>query len=248
MPTAYSGPTSSQAGMLLKVNAIFRAYHGQMLGGTSHELFPALPRDCHERYLYFTLAPALNFQRRSEGLWRSALATWQDEETRFAYSPEAAVVDVEVLRSALSKHRLGLQPNRHTHIWYTISQTLVEKFDGDVRRLLADQGHDVDAIKAFVTSQKSSFPYLSGPKLLNYWLYMLDTYTDVEFSSRDRITIIPDVHVRRASAVLGLSAEGASAESVASDWENLLRDCDLAPCDVHAPLWRWSRAKFPAVW
>ena len=115
--------------------------------------------------------------------------------------------------------------------------------------LLGQLGHDVVRIKAFVVENKRQFPYLSGPKLLNYWLYMLTVFTDVRLHSRHEISIIPDVHVRRASYRLGIVDADISEDpdKVAAAWKHLLDGSDIAPCDLHAPLWRWSRAGFPDI-
>src|SRR5262249_59028529 len=63
-------------------------YLAGMLGGTHHEVYPRVDRGSRENFLYFTLAAALNVQRASEGLWRSALATYTDPQTRFVFLPE----------------------------------------------------------------------------------------------------------------------------------------------------------------
>ena len=39
------------------------------------------------------------------------------------------------------------------------------------------------------------FPYISGPKMANYWLYILSQYTDAKFANMHEISIIPDTHV-----------------------------------------------------
>src|SRR5215475_4186432 len=77
------------------------------LGGTVHEVYPAEPSDSRESYLYFTLAPALNFQRSSEGLWKSALATYVDSTTKFVFFPENVDRGLDDYRVALSFHRFA---------------------------------------------------------------------------------------------------------------------------------------------
>ena len=217
------------------------------LGGTVHEVYPSVPPGSRENYLYFTLAPSLNFQRNSEGLWRSALATYSDAATAFVFFPENCDRDVDDYRTALSLHRLALQPNKHTDIWYRISQVMYAEFDSDPRVLIQKFDCDVVKIKAYVQENKRKFPYIGGPKLLNYWLYMLTVFTDVSFSSRHEISIIPDLHICRATHRLGLVDESKveNAQFVASAWKALLDGTDIAPCDLHGPLWRWSRAAFP---
>ena len=88
-----------------------------------------------------------------------------------------------------------------------------------------------------------------GNKICNYWLYVLEQYTDIEFIDREHITVAPDTHVIQASQRLGIiSAEEAQQSNVqillAKRWEQLLKGTNLKPIDVHTPMWVWSRGKF----
>jgi len=239
---------ASRSRIVSTLTAIRECYQQGLLGGTVHELYPrSLSPSSRERYLYFTLAPALNYQRSSEQLWRAAEATFSDPDTRFVFDPKNVPLGLEQYRRALSRHSLAVQPERQSQIWYTISCALAELYRSDPRALLASAECDVVEIKRILAEQRRRFPYISGPKLLNYWLYMLDCFTDVKLRRRDAISVIPDTHVRRATAYLGLLPEGAcdSPERVADAWYDLLEGTDIAPCDIHGPLWRWSRAGFP---
>lgn len=237
---------SLRARLLPRIQRLRQLYLAGELGGTTHEVYPSLDRQSRENYLYFTLSPCLNFQRKSEGLWRSALATYSDPDTRFVFFPENAARDVSEYQRALAKHRLALQPNRHTKIWHTVSRSLWERFRGDPRCLLQSCDFDVERVKRMLSENAAAFPYINGPKLSNYWLYMLSCFTDVQLRNRGAITVIPDTHVIRATAVLGLVPAGAEAspEVVAAIWSEILEGSGIAPCDIHAPLWRWSRRGF----
>ena len=50
-----------------------------------HEVNPSLPPGSRENYLYFTLPVCINFQRSSPAMWAAALATWEDEATRYVF-------------------------------------------------------------------------------------------------------------------------------------------------------------------
>ncbi len=224
------------------------AYQRGDLGGTSHETHPGLPRGSRENYLYFTLAPAINFQRQSEALWRAADATYRDSATRFVFLPEETRRGEAAYLSALSKYSLASFRQKHTSIWYRISQTLAEDYDTDPRALLAAFDYDVLSIRAELQRRRDRFPYLSGPKLANYWLYILTCFTDAPLKNRDSITIIPDTHVIRASVRLGVvPVDTTDRNAVADAWRTVLKGTSFAPIDLHAPLWRWSRMGFPAI-
>ncbi|WP_252188323.1 hypothetical protein [Bacillus mycoides] len=65
-----------------------------------------------------TLAMALNYQRNSYTLWESVVKAYQDETTKWIFSPNAvANSEIDILQNALLFHRVGLQPNRHPEIW-----------------------------------------------------------------------------------------------------------------------------------
>lgn len=225
------------------------SYQRGDLGPVVHETVPDGNPASRARYLYFTLAPSLNFQRRSEAMWASALKTFQDPNTSFVFFPENTGKRNADYAAALACHGLATLHQRHTWIWLSISETLRRQFRSDPRTLLASCGYDVVKLKDYVTANRHCFPYLSGPKLLNYWLYMVSCFTDAELVNREAISIIPDVHITRATAKIGLAAATSltSATVVERIWREFLDGTDLAPCDLHGALWRWSRLGFPPV-
>ncbi|MEZ4518722.1 MAG: hypothetical protein R3C44_18540 [Chloroflexota bacterium] len=101
------------------------------------------------------------------------------------------------------------------------------------------------------TEHKRAFPYLSGEKIFNYWLYVIDSYTSTDLLNRNAITVAPDTHVIQASIKLGLLSDKDAAnknrQDIAKKWAYLLEGTGLAPIDIHTPLWLWSRAGFPAI-
>ncbi|MEW6146330.1 MAG: hypothetical protein AB1598_15055 [Thermodesulfobacteriota bacterium] len=215
-----------------------------------HEVNPGLPKGSRENYLYFTLPVCINFQRSSPAMWAAALKTWEDESTRYLFFPEQlADASDEQIRADLIKHKLGLQPNKHTQIWTTIAHTLHEYYLDDPRQLISEAESDAaKLITLLQVTHRKRFPYLCGPKLSNYWPFILSHYTDVQFTSAQEISIIPDTHVIQSSIVLGLVPTGATAATVELAWKNLLAGTGINPMRVHPALWNWSRNKFePAI-
>lgn len=235
--------------VLQLVSAVKTAFDAGRLGPVVHEVHPDVPESSSVRRLYFTLAPALNYQRRSEGLWAAALRTFEDPETRFVFDPGTVNARRGDFPTALTKHGLAVQPVKQVDIWLRLLDSLKTKYGSDPLNLFQAEDFDVARIKARVRSERAQFPYLSGPKLLNYWLYMIVLFTDVPLMNRERISIIPDTHVRRASVRLGLCTERETSdpELVATSWEDLLRGTGLTPMELHAPLWRWGRLGFPSL-
>ncbi|HET9411231.1 MAG TPA: hypothetical protein VFO38_00030 [Candidatus Saccharimonadales bacterium] len=232
---------------LEKVKWLLNAYQQGLIPTlTKHEVNPGLSPESRENYLYFTLPVCINFQRNSPAMWAAALATWDDETTRYVFFPEKlASVPTEQIRADLVKHRLALQPNKHVLIWTTIAKTFHEFYQDDPRRFIEEADGDAGKLITLLqTTYRKRFPYLSGPKLSNYWPYILSHYTDVRFKNAHLISIIPDTHVLQSSARLGLTPPGATPLQVELAWKELLKDSDITPSQVHPVLWHWSRNKF----
>jgi hypothetical protein len=244
-------PSITKPQQLARIKQLL-AYYEQGLIPTlpQHEVNPGLPPGSRENYLYFTLPVCINFQRSSPAMWASALATYEDPATRYIFLPEVlAETPIEKVRADLTKHKLALQPNKHVHIWTTIAGTLHSFYNNDPRYILQEANHDAgQLIRNLQTVYRPRFPYLSGPKLSNYWPYILSHYTDAVFQNPHEISIIPDTHVIQSSHYLGLSQPGASSLQVEAIWRELLKDSGMVPSQIHPVLWNWSRNKFlPAV-
>lgn len=233
-----------QLARVLKLHKLF--HEGKIPVLSKHEVNPGLPRESRENYLYFTLPPSLNFQRNSPAMWAAALKTYEDPKTRYLFSPEEVVKHTrEEVQRDLLKHKLALQRNKHTDIWITLSRAFHAHFKNDPRELL--KAGDFDVLKIHQIIQKDmrkDFPYISGPKMANYWIYILSQYTDANFKNMQEISIIPDTHVLQCSLRLGLTDERMDSLSVALVWKELLREAKVSPVEMHPVLWNWSRNNF----
>lgn len=237
--------------ILQKVFSLHSFYKNGMIKTLArHEVNPGFDKSSRENFLYFTLPPCINFQRSSPAMWQAALKTWEDPKTNYLFYPEkVSKTPIRKVQRDLLKHKLGLQKNKHTEIWSKISKTLNEHFRNDPRAVLEAGNFDARKILTLVQKdQKKLFPYLSGPKMANYWLYILSCYTDMKLSNMSYISIIPDTHVIQCSIKLGIVNEKVSPENVAEAWRVLLDGTRLSPIDMHPVLWNWSRNDFlPAV-
>ena len=184
--------------ILKNVEDLLQLYHGGSLGGEimPEDANPGLGKGTKENYLYFTLPMALNYQRNSYKLWEAAKAAYLDTETRDIFSPEYVVkMKQGELRTKLLRYKVALRPNKHIEIWGRLCNTFMDKFQGDVRKLFRDNDNSVKKIKEYIIKNKKGFPYLSGTKILNYWLYVMIQYTDAKLEDRQFITVAPDTHV-----------------------------------------------------
>ena len=217
-----------------------------------------MPEDSHpnftqdqaeERLVYFTLPMALNYQRNSYRLWEEALKTWKDPETRAVFSMrKSAEMTTDELRERLLRYKVALQPNKHVATWQTLSCTISDNW-GSIGALLDSTNHDYLQLRDLIQgSHKKSFPYLSGPKIFNYWSYILGEYGGASLSHREFIEIAPDTHVIKGSVRFGVISENdASAmtrEQISQRWREVLDGSGIDPIDMHSPLWFWSRGGF----
>lgn len=229
---------------IFKLHEIFQ--QGLIPTLSSHEVNPGLSKDSRENYLYFTLPPALNFQRSSPAMWASALKIWEDSDTRYLFFPEETAKRTrEEIQRDLVKHKLALQRNKHTDIWIKVSDAFHRLFSDDPRELFNAANWDVVKIHKIIQEDKRKyFPYISGPKMAHYWLYILSHYTDAKFLNMGEISIIPDTHVLQCSIKLGLTTPEMTPLEVAEVWKELLSGQELAPVQMHPVLWNWSRNNF----
>ena len=239
--------------IMKKIEQLLKMYEEGLLGGEvmPEDSNPHLPQESLENYLYFTLPMALNYQRNSYTLWQSALKTYEDPQTRFVFSPKECIKkDFKEVQEALTKYKVALQREKQTEIWITLSKTIMELFDGDIRRLFDQLDNDVNRIRHFLqVENKKKFPYLSGTKICNYWLYVIYQYTDRKYQNLEDLTVAPDTHVCKSTYQLGLIDEeqlhSSHAQEIVIDfWQKFLKGTSYKPIDVHTPLWLWSRNGF----
>lgn len=201
------------------------------------------------RLNYFTLPMSLNYQRDSYKLWESALKTYNDPETRPVFDLEScSEMDEPKLRSLLMRYRLALQPNKHVQTWQRIAET-IHKSWGSISGLIEESGSDFLNLKQLVQSNhKKGFPYLSGPKIFNYWSFIIHEYCGVRLKNSDSIDIAPDTHITRCSVRLGIiskaESETLSREEISARWRAVLKGSGIDPIQMHPPLWFWSRNGF----
>lgn len=236
--------------ILQKVQKLMAAYREGLLGGEKmpeHEN-PGLDKASKENYLFFTLPMALNYQRNSYVLWECANRLYKDMPCIFDCGYVADMPETD-LRDILARYKVALQPNKQPVIWKTLCASFGDKYDGDVRKFFYDKNYEVAAIKEYLCRNKKAFPYLSGNKICNYWLYVMEQYTDAKFVDRRSITVAPDTHVIQASERLGVidseEAKRSDVQQIAAErWNEILSGTEYAPIDVHTPMWLWSRGKF----
>lgn len=232
---------------LERVQSVYDMYErGELPRPEKHEVNPGLELGSKENYVYFTLPCAINYQRNSPAMWQSALDTYLDDETRFLFTPEqvasASFTDVQ---TAMRKHKLALKTNKDPEAWQRLSTTFAEHYDSNPMNVLPEGEYSIARTLQIVQKEKKNlFPYIGGIKLSNYWLFILSRFTNAAeaFVDPHELSIIPDVHVIRASRKLGIVGDDAKPIDVDLAWRPLLKEMGIMPAKMHGALWLWSRA------
>lgn len=237
-----------------KIQKLLNAYKNHQLGNQimpedTKPVFKDTSQDLERRLVYFTLPMSLNYQRDSYKLWEACLKTYNDKDTADIFSiKNSALMETTTLRKKLTKHKIALQPNKHIHTWKTISETVCKNWK-TLTNFFNSHNNDFLQIKQTVQiDMKKQFPYLSGPKIFNYWSWIMCEYGKVPLKNTQFIDIAPDTHVIKSSVKLGviteLESKNLSRDQISQKWRELLKDTSITPIQMHAPLWFWSRNGF----
>ena len=238
--------------IIINCEKILIAYKNGSLGQTimPEDTNPHFESGDHEQELsYFTLPMSLNYQRNSYHLWEAALKSYQDNQTLWIFDiNQVTKRSSDLLREALIKHKLALQPNKHINTWHTIAKTITNNW-GSIENLITNSDNDFLKLQKIIRiDYKAGLPYLSGPKIFNYWCFILSQYCKIKFKNAAYIDIAPDTHITKCSIKLGIiteeEAKKISKEQLSQKWRNLLTDTSINPIDMHSPLWFWSRNGF----
>ena len=104
---------------------------------------------------------------------RELIEAFQSGKLGYMNMPEDFSMSETMLREHLSLYKIALQPNKHIATWQKIAKTISENW-GTLGNLLQAADYDFLKLKDIVQKQhKSGFPYLSGPKIFNYWSFIL---------------------------------------------------------------------------
>ena len=241
---------NDKQGIVVLSKSLRKAYLTGLLGDIyfPEEQHPKFKSE-EEKLIYFTLPMSLNYRRQSIKLWEAALKTHMDPETRDVFDFAAVkILNHSVLKDKLTKHKLALFKENNTKTWKTICTTLLDNW-GTISNLLEKTESDYIKLQQTIQKQyKKGFPYLSGPKIFNYWSLILGLYGGVKLKNRSFIEIAPDTHVIKASVRLGVltqkEAQTLTRPKISSIWRVILDGSGIDPIDMHPPLWFWSKSGF----
>lgn len=168
--------------IIQQVQKLLWAFQSGQLGDTTmpEDTSPELP-DLESKRIYYTLPMALNYQRNSYKLWKAAKTTFEDPKTKSVFDLNLTKkTSAKVLRQKLLKHKLALQPNKHIDIWSRISRTIYTNWNSVTEMIEVNNSDYLQLRETIQNKHKKGFPYLSGPKIFNYWMFIMSEYGEVD--------------------------------------------------------------------
>ena len=117
--------------ILENVRNLYKMWKAGKLGGEymPEDSNPNFEKSSKENYHYFTLPMALNYQRNSYKLWKSAVATYNDTDTRFVFDIDKVLnLSEDEVKIALTKYKIALQQNKQTEIWIKLCKSIKKTF------------------------------------------------------------------------------------------------------------------------
>jgi hypothetical protein len=221
-----------------------------------------LKRGSLEHILFLTLTVSIDYQRDAPSLWESARKTYEDNETRYLFSPkEIHLATPTKIIQDMQRYGLSKKHTQDARIWRTNALTFYKKWLGDPSRFLADCNFDAQIIINRLKSDSHfdgyhmshDYLFLKGNKIAPLWLRMLRDNAGIDYIlNMDKIPIPVDVHVARATLALGIvkGQYQGSPETIFAEIRKAWSQCTeklvvnnrtLIPLDIDEPLWHLSK-------
>ena len=227
------------------------------------DILPAgLSEGSTEHLLFVTLTVSVDYMRDAVQLWKASRAAYADPETAYLFKPELVCdVGFKKTKADLQRTSVSRKPSRDARAWFTISETLHRKWEGDPQAFIKNCGwHAPTVLKrleagshAGELGHQPDFPHLRGRKIGPLWVRMLRDNGGIEMTGLEEVDIPVDVHVLRAtlcSGALGGRYEGsvdAVFKQVRQVWRDAVRGITrpdgkpMVALDVDQALWTLSR-------
>ena len=207
----------------------------------------------YEHIMFLTMTVSIDYQRSAQDLWNVARISWQDENTRWIFSPaEISKRSHDELVGSLAKHKLSKKKNKDADIWRKVSLSFLELFEGDPRKMF--EKFDYDALQIFNAMRAQygrHFPYLAGStgtgKILSLWIRIMNKEGKINFKNLNKVPIPIDIHTARSTITTGClvgTFEGSFSKLTDEAKEAWIEACDGTdhyPLELDEPLWNLSR-------
>jgi len=227
------------------------------------DLIPdGINRGGYEHLIYITLTVSIDYQRSANLLWKAANRTYQDHATSYLFSPARVInTGINDIIKDMQKYSLSKKPQKDATIWKNICKTLHQHWNANPFNFIEDCGWNSLNILARLKYDHSltdgkieyHFPYLRGDKIGPLWIRMIrDNVGCDQLTKLDKVPIPVDIHIARASLVLGVVRGKYSGNinglfnEIRAAWfagasDHNIENRNMVAVDVDEPLWNLSK-------
>ncbi len=163
-----------------------------------------------EHVIFITLTLSIDNGCNSAALWDSSRQAYEAEQTRYLFSPEALFSEeVDQIRYDLKNLNLEGTKNKNVEIWKNAGTYLFQKWGGDPRNFLSScQWDGPEILNRMIPARYHEvydFQHFIGEKKGQLWLALLKNDVGItELVNLNKIPLLTDIHIVRASIALGL--------------------------------------------
>ena len=191
-----------------------------------------------EHVIFITLTLSIDNEIDSEALWNSARNVYEGEHTRYLFSPVSLYEeDGDQILYDLKKSGLCKNRNKNAEIWKNMGIFLFQKWGGDPRNFLSSCKWDGQEILNRIIPARYNevydFYHFFGERKGQLWLSLLIGEAGLhQITNLNKIPLITDIHVIRASIALGLIYGSYSgqipiiSQKVRELWEHAIQETE----------------------
>ncbi len=178
--------------------------------------------------LFLTFIAAMDRARDATRLWNKGVELFQSYPELFEPA-EVAALSISTLRERLSHFGVSQRHGIDSSAWNVIAHSLAAG-GNPVSRVVDSGVGSAEELLSYLRSSyggQTRFPLLRGPKIGPMWMRMLVAPGGAKIDGIDIIPVAVDVHVRRATRILGVldttsMSEGEARQGIQDTWRAVL--------------------------
>ena len=202
---------------------------------------------------FITFTTAVDRARDSAALWKASARLFNEHS--LVYEPsEVILADEDRVGVLLRECGVSQRHGPDLAAWLRIAHSLAERAAPEVNAAIETGAGDaadlLEAVRRVRLDGAPLFPLLRGPKIAPVWVRMLAYPGMAALSSLEVVPVAVDVHVRRVTENLGLTATagedlGQARGTIQNAWQE---DVRVSGAAGPIPLENTPAALDPALW
>jgi len=202
-------------------------------------VLPQAEEGSRELALYYTYITSLDKQTNADRLWANAVKVYNQNPSKF--TPDQILALDKLTLEELIKSIGGRYPGNQATAWRTISKIILEKYNGDPRKITPTPLSLREIIRKI-----DSFPELRGEKLSRLYLRIMGEKGLLKISDLKELDVAVDVQVKKFTYYTGvlrgthnLSGEITSRQraAVMDVWKRASKAIGCGPYQLDQPIW-----------